>query len=112
MKTPNEIKNELKEIADFLEEKFGDCLNSTLLMRDTITYIQQLEAAQPKWISVEENPPAIGQRVIARKKYDYLICNMVLMEDGWYFDFPDQKLNYRATIIPGWWIPDHRCRRR
>lgn len=33
------------------------------LEQDALAYIQQLEAAQPKWISVEDEPPEAGKTV-------------------------------------------------
>ena len=35
------------------------------LERDALAYIQQLEFAQPKWISVEDELPPVGERVLA-----------------------------------------------
>ena len=76
MKTPYEIKNALKQCSyepSCRECPYGgvDCAN---LEADALGYIQQLEnhigeltekvaqfeAAQPKWISVEEQPPVLG----------------------------------------------------
>lgn len=35
------------------------------MARDALTYIQQLEAQQPRWISVGEQLPENGQKIIA-----------------------------------------------
>lgn len=73
MKTPDEIKKgmyccygdpygrECDECPyDFIDEKYCDCY----LGADVREYIQQLEAAQPKWISVEERLPDVGEKVM------------------------------------------------
>ena len=58
-----------------------------------------------KWIKVDENPPKIGQSIIAKDRNCFLFYSLVLTEDGWYFNFPDKTLNYRANVDPELWIP-------
>lgn len=68
MKTPEEIKKGLEIcIAD---ESCRDCPYENgncdmQLERDALAYIQQLEAQQPRWISVGEQLPEDGQKIIA-----------------------------------------------
>lgn len=63
MKTPDEIKKGLEHCNPAMEcdgcpyqigNRF-ECINH--LLRDSLAYIQQLEAQVPKWISVEERLP-------------------------------------------------------
>ena len=73
---------------------------------DALLYIQRLEAAQPKWISVKERLPAKGLRVIVRDGH-----NMVTT--GWrsyYVDVKGNELwevdgahNYRNDVTH--WMP-------
>ena len=64
MKTPEEIKNGLKICRGKCTgnkphcpyDKYGDGCEDTL-NRDALAYIQQLEAQQPRWISVKEREP-------------------------------------------------------
>lgn len=58
-----------------------------------------------KWNKIQETPPAIGQSILAKDENCYLFYSLVLMEDGWYFDYPDKSLNYRANVCPELWIP-------
>lgn len=70
MKTPEEIKKGLELCsADYGNVNCNKCTYEcdpysasciTELEKDAITYIQQLEAAQPKWISVEDRLPGHG----------------------------------------------------
>ena len=86
MKTPDEIKKALECCSD--SDGFdGDCINCPYKGEkwcgdkskiDALDYIQQLEhqiveltekvalleSAQPKWISVEERLPVVGEKVI------------------------------------------------
>ena len=71
MKTPEEIKKGLECC-----NTYNDCQNcpydkadgswacTVERNADALAYIQQLEAAQPKWISVEERLPEEGARVM------------------------------------------------
>lgn len=71
MRTPEEIKNGLEHCrtgvpcagCPYLEDEIIHCWDN--LMHDLVTYIQQLEAQQPHWISVGERlPPEDDNRVI------------------------------------------------
>ena len=69
MKTPDEIKKELERCTTYIygfpcegclygidaEKVESDCVDA--LLKDALAYIQQLEAAQQKWISVDERLP-------------------------------------------------------
>ena len=71
MRMPEEIKKGLKCC------KNGECedcryLNGSgswscigRLIKDVFAYVQQLEAQQPRWISVKERLPENGQKIIA-----------------------------------------------
>lgn len=70
MKTPDEIKKGL-ECCQTDESKsckpcpYVSCVTCISdLNRDTLAYTQQLEAAQPKWISVEERLPELFTDVL------------------------------------------------
>lgn len=58
-----------------------------------------------KWNRIQENPPKIGQPIIAKDRNCFLFYPLVLTENGWYFNFPDKKLNYLANVDPELWIP-------
>lgn len=91
MKTPDEIKKELERCTTYIcgfpycegclygidaEKVESDCVDA--LLKDALAYIQQLEnhigeltekvsqfeAAHPKWISVEERLPDVGEKVM------------------------------------------------
>ena len=78
MKTPEEIKKELERCTTYIcgfpcegclygidaEKVESDCVDA--LLKDALAYIQQLEAAHPKWISVEERLP--------EKDGKYIVC--------------------------------------
>ena len=78
MKTPDEIKKELERCTTYIcgfpcegclygidaEKVESDCVDA--LLKDALAYIQQLEAAHPKWISVEERLP--------EKDGKYIVC--------------------------------------
>lgn len=78
MKTPDEIKKELERCTSYIygfrcegclygidaEKVESDCVDA--LLKDALAYIQQLEAAHPKWISVEERLP--------EKDGKYIVC--------------------------------------
>lgn len=88
-RTPEEIKKGLECCAEDGNCSKGcpynpirDCGND--LYSDALAYIQRLEAAQPKWISVEERLPEIGRTVICCAK-GYI----PLIGTGWY----DANLN-------------------
>lgn len=73
-RTPEEIKKGLEYCTDICDEGCDVCVYDSRYNRrdklclvqlklDALAYIQQLESAQPKWISVEENPPKTGETV-------------------------------------------------
>lgn len=73
MKTPDEIKKGLRiHISntkcanvcpyDGFVLITHDCLQA--MCKDALDYIRQLEAQIPKWNSVEEQPPKVGERVL------------------------------------------------
>lgn len=76
MKTPDEIKKELERCTTYIcgfpcegclygidaEKVESDCVDA--LLKDALAYIRQLEAAHPKWISVEERLPDVGEKVM------------------------------------------------
>lgn len=72
MRTPEEIKKGLEICRGKCTgnkphcpyDKYGDGCENTL-NRDALAYIQQLEAQQPRWISVGEQLPENGQKIIA-----------------------------------------------
>ena len=67
MKTPEEIKKGLNHCSEKAggKTKCSECVYfkdgrgwcSTTITRDALSYIQQLEAQQPRWISVGERLP-------------------------------------------------------
>lgn len=66
MKTPEEIKNALERCKNSGECKgytkgctyfHGTAMCISELAEDALAYIQQLEAQQPRWISVKEREP-------------------------------------------------------
>ena len=79
MKTPDEIKKELERCTTYIrgfpycegclygidaEKVESDCVDA--LLKDALAYIQQLEAAQPKWVSVNDMLP--------EKDGKYIVC--------------------------------------
>ena len=78
MKTPEEIKKGLEfcgsdnDCLPSLCPYYHECLfeDEYALQKDALTYILQLEAQVPKWISVEERLPKELQYVIAINRYD------------------------------------------
>lgn len=75
MRMPEEIKKGLEWLGNHtgcddkrmhLCSYFDICDGAGCFMaRDALSYIQQLEAQQPRWISVGEQPPENGQKIIA-----------------------------------------------
>ena len=75
MRTPEEIKKGLEWLGNHtgcddkrmhLCSYFDVCDGAGCFMaRDALAYIQQLEAQQPRWISVGEQLPENGQKIIA-----------------------------------------------
>ena len=75
MKAPNEIKLALEICAaDSCRgcpyEADYDCYNKN---KDALAYIQQLESAQPKWISVEERLPEENFEVLMLFKHNMAV---------------------------------------
>ena len=78
MKTPDEIKKELERCTSYMcgfpcegcsygidaEKVESDCVDA--LLKDALAYIKQLEAVQPKWISVNDMLP--------EKDGKYIVC--------------------------------------
>lgn len=73
MRTPEEIKKGLKYCSEKAKRKTNcsECIYfndprgwcSTAITKDALSYIQQLEAQQPRWISVGERLPEDADRV-------------------------------------------------
>ena len=73
MRTPEEIKKGLEYCSEKAEKKTkcSECIYfndprgwcSTAITKDALAYIQQLEAKQPRWISVGERLPEDAERV-------------------------------------------------
>lgn len=92
MKTPEEIKKGM-EIC-FLKPNpklscagcpYGDmrvCGND--LGVDILAYIQQLEAAAPKWISVKDELPPVGERVLACAGGRVVYEAFIGCDDSWF----------------------------
>jgi hypothetical protein len=102
MKAPNEIKRALEICAaDSCRgcpyEADYDCYNKN---KDTLAYIQQLEAAQPKWISVEDELPPVGKKVLACANNVRLIA-FIDCEDVWHRD----TITYRLPGEVTHWMP-------
>lgn len=85
MKTPEEIKNGLQIcIAD---KSCRDCPYNNgncymQIVRDALAYIQQLEAQQPRWISVKEREPKNLQRALVYSPVGNRIASGVYTEVG------------------------------
>ena len=81
MKTPDEIKKGLEccfpsDEPDCFEcpyRRVDRCVSTR--MDDTLAYIQQLEAAQPKWISVEKPPKQEGMYIVRAITFNDAIIN-------------------------------------
>lgn len=85
MKTPEEIKKGLEIcIAD---KSCRDCPYNNgncymQIVRDALAYIQQLEAQQPRWISVKEREPRRLQRALIYSPVGNRIASGVYTEVG------------------------------
>lgn len=55
-KDGDSIKAKLKDSSDFVRKKFGNIIDRNVF-DVALEYIEQLEAAQQKWISVEDELP-------------------------------------------------------
>lgn len=85
MKTPEEIKKGLEiciadESCRCCPYNNGNC--DMQLERDAIAYIQQLEAQQPRWISVKEREPERLQRALVYSPAGNRIASGVYTEVG------------------------------
>ena len=80
MKTPDEIK---KLLANHKSYTF----NAETLFTEALAYIQQLEAAAPKWISMEERLPEISDLVLViangKPKENIELINAELIASYW-----------------------------
>ena len=120
MKTPDEIKKELERCTTYIygfpcegclygidaEKVESDCVDA--LLKDALAYIKQLEAAQPKWISVEDRLPednlnvlvyAIGDNensVIAMTGYTHKMYgyNIEGWRSPWQYFFYEYKITH------------------
>ena len=115
MKTPEEIKKALECCA--ADEPCGGCpyrpeVDSCIGMiaRDALSYIRQLEnqvadlgKKVPKWISVKEQPPKDGQKVIATfRDGEDVIVDQARYRNG-EFDFADWEYVWDEIITH--WMP-------
>lgn len=119
MKTPEEIKKELERCTTYIygfpcegclygidaEKVESDCVDA--LLKDALAYIQQLEAAQPKWISVEERLPDDRGNFITKihcDNGDWIEMNTFdYMEKEWWHDAVDRIVE--ATEFVTHWMP-------
>lgn len=133
MKTPDEIKKELERCTTYIygfpcegclygidaEKVESDCVDA--LLKDALAYIQQLEnyigeltekvsqleAAQPKWISVEERLPDDRGNFITKihcDNGDWIEVNTFdHMEKEWWHDAVNHTV--KATEFVTHWMP-------
>ena len=104
MKTPNEIKKWMECCTHGTCNScpyFGDECDSDREVIDTLEYIQQLEAAQPKWISVDERLPDAPGEVLA--------CVYGRICIAWYlnrcFETPSGMVFYDYENAVTHWMP-------
>ena len=84
MKSPEDIKKGLEccfpsEDPDCFEcpyRAMDNCFNARI--NDILACIQQIEAAAPKWISVEERLPEDNERVLAVNVDGYMMTGYIL----------------------------------
>ena len=119
MKTPDEIKKELERCTTYIygfpcegclygidaEKVESDCVDA--LLKDALAYIKQLEAAQPKWISVEERLPDDRGNFITKihcDNGDWIEVNTFdYMEKEWWHDAVNCTV--KATDFVTHWMP-------
>ena len=119
MKTPDEIKKELERCTTYIygfpcegclygidaEKVESDCVDA--LLKDALAYIKQLEAAQPKWISVEERLPDDRGNFITKihcNNGDWIEMNTFdYMEKEWWHDAVNCTV--KATDFVTHWMP-------
>lgn len=109
MKTQEEIKKALEccgadepcgEECPYLPE-VDLCIG--MIARDALACIQQLEAQQPRWISVKERLPENGQKVIATFKNEGgVIVDQARYSNG-EFDFASWAYVWHENITH--WMP-------
>ena len=117
MKTPDEIKKELERCTTYIcgfpcegclygidaEKVESDCVDA--LLKDALAYIKQLEAVQPKWISVEERLPDDRGNFITKihcDNGDWIEVNTFdYMEKEWWHD----AVNCTVTKFVTHWMP-------
>lgn len=93
MKTPEGIKQTLEQCS---HNKCGNCVYfrdgcATRLMRDTLEYINELEARAPRWISVKERLPEKGVEVLTRDIYGKIRNRSLhVLRDGTNMFWPDR----------------------
>ena len=119
MKTPEEIKKELERCTTYIygfpcegclygidaEKVESDCVDA--LLKDALAYIKQLEAAQPKWISVAEPLPDDRGNFIPKihcDTGDWIEVNTFdHMEKEWWHDAVNCTV--KATEFVTHWMP-------
>lgn len=119
MKTPEEIKKELERCTTYIcgfpcegclygidaEKVESDCVDA--LLKDALAYIRQLEAAQPKWISVEERLPDDRGNFITKihcDNGDWIEVNTFdHTEKEWWHDAVNRTV--KATEFVTHWMP-------
>ena len=79
-RTPEEIKKLLANHKSFT-------FSAEQLFADALAYIQQLEAAQPKWISVEERLPDEIARVLVYIDGYYTVSELHNLWGGMVWDY-------------------------
>lgn len=110
-KTPEEIKSAIEKCVD------GNCNGcayydvmgcSTAKSYDALAYIERLEAAQPKWISVEDEKPEpfVSVQVYMPGEAPHpTVREGFITEDGvWYADLydrePDEVTHWKPMSEP------------
>lgn len=106
-KTPEESKEALKCCGETppnckkcpydIKDKIG-CKGIAAV--DALTYIQQLEAQVPKWISVEERLPKGGEMVIAKTLYFYEVLQWDARGDLWISAHSIHRKEYVTHWMP------------
>lgn len=115
MKTPEDIKKALECCSD-ADGFDGDCIKCPYKGEqwcgdkskiDALAYIQQLEATQPKWISVEERLPDDNGYFLTKihcDKRDWIEVNTFdHTEKEWWHDTGNRT--EEATEFVTHWIP-------
>ena len=74
------------------------------LRKDALAYIQQLEAAAPKWISVEEKKPHEYETVIVCTKDGYVYAAQYFGNEMWRRELIGCARSC-TDVIPTHWMP-------